>query len=113
MALTTYQGLRMSTRNAEIARLVMSGHSYSDVADLLDIPVSQVTTCCTRLRERGLTIPRSRRFKLVAVSKSGERFEFVGKKDVEQRGGYDYRCAHKAAQKGGSYLGLTWSKESI
>ncbi len=103
----------MSTRNAEIARLMISGHSYSDVAGLLDLPVSQVTTCCTRLRERGLAIPRSRRFKLVGTDESGERFKFIGKKDLEQRGGYIYRCAHKAAQKGGSYLGLTWSKEAI
>lgn len=111
--LTTYLGIKMSVRNAAIARLVMSGHSYSDIATLLDISVAKVTTYCSRLRYRGLDIPRSRRFKLIAVSESGDRFEFIGAKDVEQRGGYGYRQAHKAAQCGGQYLGLKWSKESI
>lgn len=111
--LTTYLGLKMSPRNAEITRLVMSGHSYSVISDMLDMPVHEVTRCCSRLRERGIPIPNQKRFKLVATSESGDRFEFIGKKDIEQRGGYGYRQAHKAAQIGGKYLGITWSKESL
>lgn len=111
--LTTYLGLKMSIRNVDITRLVMSGHSYSTIATTLGMPLHEVTRCCSRLRERGLDIPRSRRVKLVATSESGERFEFFGTKDTEQRGGFCYRQAHKAAQCGGDYAGFKWSKENI
>lgn len=111
--LTTYLGLKMSPRNAEIAQLMMSGSSYPSIAETLGMSLQEVTRCCSRLRDRGLNIPRSRRFKLVATSKSGERFEFFGTKDCEQRGGFCYRQAHKEAQCGGEYAGYKWSKESI
>lgn len=113
MALTDYLGLKMSVRNACIARLVMSGHSYSLIAGTLGMPLHEVTRCCSRLRERGLDIPRSRRVKLVAIcQKTGERYEFFGTKDCEQRGGFCYRQAHKAATDNLVYLGLKWSKEN-
>ena len=113
MTITEYLGLKMSQTSADIARLALEGLSYPEIAEGLGIRESCVMTYCSRLRKRGLTIPRSRRFKLVAVSESGERYEFIGKKDLEQRGGYVYRCAHRAAQCGGQYLGLTWSKEEL
>lgn len=113
MALIEYLGLKMSQTNADVAKLALEGQSYSEIAEELGISKSCVMTYCSRLRKRGLTIPRSHRFKLVAVSESGDRFEFIGKKDLEQRGGYVYRCAHRAAQYSGQYLDLTWSKESI
>lgn len=112
-ARVTFMGLNMSQTSADVAQLALEGLSYQEIADSLGITASCVTTYCTRLRKRGLSTPKSRRFKLVATSESGERFEFIGKKDVEQRGGYVYRCAHRAAQCGGKYLGLTWSKESL
>lgn len=96
-----------------VSNLALAGMSYQEISEELDITIPHVMTCCVRLRKKGVTVPRSRRFKLVAESESGERFEFIGKKDLEQRGGYVYRCAHRAAQKGGLYLGLTWSKEAI
>lgn len=108
-----FMGLSMSQTSADIARLALEGLSYQEIAGELGITESCVMTYCARLRKRGLDIPKSRRFKLVATSESGERFEFIGKKDVEQRGGYVYRCAHRAAQCGGKYLGLTWSKEPL
>ena len=111
--LTTYLGLKMSPRNARIAEMMMSGSTFAEVASELGIDENRVRTYVIRLRQRGIPIPRSRRFKLVATSDSGERFEFVGKKDIEQRGGYGYRQAHKAAQVGGKYLGMTWSKEPL
>lgn len=106
-------GLMMSQTSADIARLALEGLSYQEIAGELGITESCVMTYCARLRKRGLGIPKSRRFKLVATSESGERYEFIGKKDIEQRGGYVYRCAHRAAQCGGEYLGLTWCKESL
>ena len=111
--LTTYLGLSMSPRNASIAEMMMSGSTFAEVASELGIDENRVRTYVIRLRERGIPIPRQKRFKLVATSDSGERFEFVGKKDVDQRGGYGYRQAHKAAQVGGKYLGLTWTKEPL
>ena len=111
--LTTYLGLSMSPRNAQIAEMMMSGSTFAEVASELDIDENRVRTYVIRLRERGIPIPRQKRFKLVATSDSGERFEFIGKADVEQRGGYGYRQAHKAAQVGGRYLGLTWGKEPL
>lgn len=111
--LTTYLGLKMSPRNARIAEMMMSGSTFTEVASELGIDENRVRTYVIRLRERGIPIPNQKRFKLVATSDYGERFEFVGKKDIEQRGGYGYRQAHKAAQVGCEYLGLTWSKESI
>jgi len=111
--LTTYLGLKMSPRNARIAEMMMTGSTFAEVASELGIDESRVRTYVIRLRERGIPIPRSRRFKLVATSDSGERFEFVGKKDIEQRGGYGYLQAHRAAQVGGKYLGMTWSKEPL
>ena len=111
--LITYLGLKMSSRNARIAEMMMSGSTFTEVASELGIDENRVRTYVIRLRERGIPIPRSRRFKLVATSDYGERFEFVGKKDIEQRGGYGYRQAHKAAQVGGKYLGLTWCKEPL
>ena len=113
MTLTRYLGLKMSQTSADVVRLALEGLSYPEIAGELGISESCVMTYCSRLRKRGLTIPRSRRFKLVAVNESDERYEFIGKKDLEQRGGYVYRCAHRAAQCGGQYLGMTWSKESI
>ena len=111
--LTTYLGLKMSPRNARIAEMMMSGSTFTEVASELGIDENRVRTYVIRLRDRGIPIPNQKRFKLVATSDSGERFEFVGKKDIEQRGGYGYRQAHKAAQVGGKYLGLTWSKEVL
>lgn len=93
-----FMGVSMSPRNAQIAEMMMSGSTFSEVASALGIDESLVRTYVIRLRERGIPIPRSRRFKLIATSDSGERFEFVGKADVEKRGGYGYRQAHKAAQ---------------
>jgi len=113
MALTRYLDLKMSQTSADVAKLALEGLSYLDMSEELGITESCVMTYCSRLRKRGLTIPKSRRFKLVATNESGERFEFIGKKDLELRGGYVYRCAHRAAQCGGKYLGLTWSKEAI
>ena len=111
--LTTYLGLKMSPRNARIAEMMMSGSTFAEVASELGIDESRVRTYVIRLRERGIPIPRQKRFKLVATSDSGERFEFTGKKDIEQRGGYGYRQAHKAAQVGGRYLSMKWSKEQL
>ena len=111
--LTTYLGLSMSPRNAQIAEMMMSGSTFTEVANALGIDENRVRTYCIRLRERGIPIPRQKRFKLIATSESGERFEFIGKADVEQRGGYGYRQAHKAAQVGGKYLGMTWIKELL
>ena len=111
--LTTYLGLKMSPRNARIAEMMMSGSTFAEVAHELGIDENKVRTYVIRLRERGIPIPRQKRFKLIATSDSGERFEFVGKKDIEQRGGYGYRQAHKAAQVGGRYLDMTWSKEPL
>lgn len=111
--LTIYLGLKMSQTSADVARLALEGMSYQEIAGELGITESCVMTYCSRLRKRGLNIPRSRRFKLVATSESGDRYEFIGKKDLEQHGGYVYRCAHRAAQCGGEYLGLTWSKEAL
>ena len=93
--------------------MMMSGSTFTEVASALGVDEKRVMTYVIRLRERGIPIPRQKRFKLVATSDSGERFEFVGKADVEKRGGYGYSQAHKAAQVGGRYLGLTWTKESI
>lgn len=112
MVRTRYLGLKMSQTSADVAKLSLEGLSYPEIAEEMGISESCVMTYCSRLRKRGLTIPRSRRFKLVAESESGERHEFIGKKDLEQRGGYVYRCAHRAAQCGGHYLGLKWSKEN-
>ena len=109
----TFMGVSVSPRNARIAEMMMSGSTFAEVASELGIDENRVRTYVIRLRERGITIPRQKRFKLVATSDSGERFEFIGKADVEQRGGYGYRQAHKAAQLGGRYLGLTWSKEPL
>lgn len=109
----TFMGVSVSPRNAQIAEMMMSGSTFTEVANALGIDENRVRTYVIRLRERGIPIPRQKRFKLIATSESGERFEFIGKADVEQRGGYGYRQAHKAAQVGGKYLGLTWSKESI
>lgn len=109
----TFMGLSMSPRNARIAEMMMSGSTFTEVANALGIDENRVRTYCIRLRERGIPIPRQKRFKLIATSESGERFEFTGKKDVERRGGYVYRCAHRAAQCGGEYLGMTWSKEPL
>lgn len=106
-------GLSMSPRNTQIAEIMMSGATFTEVASALGIDENRVRTYVIRLRERGIPIPRSRRFKLIATSDSGERFEFIGKADVEQRGGYGYRQAHKAAQVGGRYLGMTWAKEPL
>ena len=111
--LTTYLGLKMSPRNVRIAEMMMSGSTFAEVASELGIDENRVRTYVIRLRERGIPIPRQKRFKLIATSDSGERFEFVGKKDIEQRGGYGYHQAHRAAQVGGRYLGLTWSKELL
>ena len=111
--LTTYLGLSMSPRNAQIAEMMMSCSTFTEVANALGIDENRVRTYVIRLRQRGIPIPRQKRFKLIATSESGERFEFIGKADVEQRGGYGYRQAHKAAQVGGKYLGLKWEKESI
>lgn len=111
--LTTYLGLKMSPRNARIAEMMISGSTFTEVTSELGIDENRVRTYVIRLRERGIPIPRSRRFKLVATSDSSERFEFTGKKDIEQRGGYGYRQAHKAAQVGGKYLGMTWTKEPL
>ena len=108
-----FMGVSVSPRNARIAEMMMSGSTFTEVASELGIDENRVRTYVIRLRERGIPIPRQKRFKLVATSDSGERFEFTGKKDIEQRGGYGYRQAHKAAQVGGKYLGLTWTKESI
>lgn len=93
--------------------MMMSGSTFAEVASELGIDENRVRTYVIRLRQRGIPISRQKRFKLVATSDSGERFEFVGKKDVEQRGGYGYRQAHKAAQVGGRYLGLKWCKEVL
>lgn len=106
-------GVSMSPRNAKIADMIMSGATFAEVASELGIDENRVRTYVIRLRERGIPIPRQKRFKLIATSDSGERFEFTGIADVEQRGGYGYRQAHKAAQLGGRYLGLTWSKEPL
>ena len=109
----TFMGVSVSPRNARIAEMMMSGSTFAEVASELGIDENRVRAYVIRLRERGIPIPRQKRFKLIATSDSGERFEFVGKADVEKRGGYGYRQAHKAAQVGGRYLGLTWTKESI
>ena len=93
--------------------MMMFGSTFAEVAGELGIDENRVRTYVIRLRDRGIPIPSQKRFKLVATSDSGERFEFVGKADVEQRGGYGYRQAHKAAQVGGKYLGLTWFKEPL
>ena len=93
--------------------MMMSGSTFAEVASELGIDENRVRTYVIRLREHGIPIPRQKRFKLVATSDSGERFEFVGKADIEQRGGYGYRQAHKAAQVGGRYLDMTWSKELL
>ena len=106
-------GVSVSPRNARIAEMMISGSTFTEVASELGIDENKVRTYFIRLRERGIPIPRQKRFKLVATSDSGERFEFTGKKDIEQRGGYGYRQAHKAAQVGGKYLGLTWCKEPL
>lgn len=111
--LTTYLGLSMSPSNARIAEMMMSGSTFTEVASALGIDESLVRTYVIRLRQRGIPIPRQKRFKLIATSDSGELFEFIGKADIEQRGGYGYRQAHKAAQVGGKYLGLTWCKEPL
>lgn len=108
-----FMGVSVSPRNARIAEMMMSGSTFAEVASELGIDENKVRTYVIRLRERGIPIPRQKRFKLVATSDHGERFEFTGKKDIEQRGGYGYRQAHKAAQVGGKYLGLTWCKERI
>ena len=102
----------MSTCNADVARLAVTGHSYSTIAEMLGIPPDEVTRRCSRLRQRGLVIPRSNRIKLIAVcEKTGEKYEFFGAKDCETRGGYCYKSAHRAAQCGGKYLGMIWSKK--
>lgn len=106
-------GVSVSPRNAQIAEMMMSGSTFTEVAEELGIDENRVRTYVIRLRERGIPIPRQKRFKLIATSDSGERFEFTGKKDIEQRGRYGYRQAHKAAQVGGKYLGMTWSKEPL
>ena len=109
----TFMGVSVSSRNARIAEMMMSGSTSAEVASELGIDENRVRTYVIRLRQRGIPIPRQKRFKLIATSDSGERFEFTGKKDIEQRGGYGYRQAHRAAQVGGKYLGLTWSKEAL
>lgn len=109
----TFMGVSMSPRNAHIAEMMISGSTFTEVAGELGIGEESVRTYVIRLRQRGIPIPNQKRFKLVATSDSGERFEFVGKNDIEQRGGYGYRQAHKAAQVCGKYLGLTWSKEPL
>ena len=109
----TFMGVAVSPRNAQIAEMMMSGSTFTEVANALGIDENMVRTYCIRLRERGIPIPRQKRFKLIATSEAGERFEFIGKADVEQRGGYGYRQAHKAAQRGCEYLGMTWSKDEI
>ena len=106
-------GVSVSPRNARIAEMMMSGSTFTEVASELGIDENRVRTYVIRLRERGIPIPNQKRFKLVATSDSGERFEFIGKADIEQHGGYGYRQAHKAAQVGGRYLGMTWSKEPL
>ena len=111
--LTTYLGLKMSPRNAQIAEMMMSGSTFTEVANALGIDENRVRTYVIRLRDRGIPIPNQKRFKLIATSDSGERFEFIGKADVEQRGGYGYLQAHRAAQVGGRYLGMKWSKEPL
>ena len=108
-----FMGVSVSPRNARIAEMMMSGSTFTEVANALGIDENMVRTYVIRLRERGIPIPRQKRFKLIATSESGERFEFIGKADVEQRGGYGYRQAHKAAQVGGKYLGMIWSKEPL
>ena len=108
-----FMGVSVSPRNARIAEMMMSGSTFTEVANALGIDENRVRTYVIRLRERGIPIPRQKRFKLIATSESGERFEFIGKADVEQRGGYGYRQAHKAAQVGGKYLGMIWSKEPL
>ena len=109
----TFMGVSVSPRNALIAEMMMSGSTFAEVASELGIDENRVRTYVIRLRERGIPIPSQKRFKLVATSDSGERFEFTGKKDIEQRGGYGYRQAHKAAQVGGRYLGMNWTKEPL
>ena len=108
-----FMGVSVSPRNARIAEMMMSGSTFTEVAEELGIDESMVRTYVIRLRDRGIPIPNQKRFKLVATSDSGERFEFVGKADVEQRGGYGYRQAHKAAQRGCEYMGMIWSKEPL
>ena len=66
--LTTYLGLKMSTRNTRIAEMMMSGSTFTEVASELGIDESRVRTYVIRLRERGIPIPRQKRFKLVATS---------------------------------------------
>ena len=109
----TFMGVSVSPRNARIAEMMMSGSTFTEVASELGIDENRVRTYVIRLRERGIPIPNQKRFKLVATSDSGERFEFIGKADVEKRGGYGYRQAHKAAQRGCEYLGMKWSKEPL
>ena len=111
--MVTFMGVSVSPRNAQIAEMMMSGSTFAEVASELGINENRVRTYVIRLREHSIPIPNQKRFKLVATSDSGERFEFVGKKDIEQRGGYGYRQAHKAAQVGGRYLDMTWSKEPL
>ena len=108
-----FMGVSVSPRNARIAEMMISGSTFTEVASELGIDENRVRTYVIRLRERGIPIPNQKRFKLVATSDSGKRFEFTGKKDIEQRGGYGYRQAHKAAQVGGTYLGMTWTKEPL
>jgi DNA-binding CsgD family transcriptional regulator len=113
MVLTTYQGLRMSTRNAEIAQLVMSGHSYSDIAEKLGMSLHEVTRCCYNLRERGLQIRPQRRFRFIATNEKGEQTIFIGNNDIKNRGGFCRVQVHKAATNGTEYAGFTWVKESL
>lgn len=108
-----FMGVSVSPRNARIAEMMMSGSTFAEVASALSIDENRVRTYVIRLRACGIPIPNQKRFKLIATSESGERFEFIGKADVEQRGGYGYRQAHKAAQVGGKYLGMTWNKGAL
>ena len=75
-------GVSVSPRNARIAEMMMSGSTFAEVASELGIDENRVRTYVIRLRQRGIPIPQQKRFKLIAISDSGERFEFVGKKDV-------------------------------
>ena len=107
--LVEFLGMKMSPLRMEIAKRVLAGQGYQHIAEKVGVTQKAVVKACYQLRERGLELPLLGRVKLCAKSEDGKReYRFDGKRDVEERGGFNYATAHWAASNEKKHGGLIW-----
>lgn len=104
-------GTRISTRGLMVYSLLRQGRTMKWIADELGISIGTMSGYIKRAVKLGFIEPRKNKRVFVAISQvDGARYEFRGRKQVEDAG-FSYQTAWHAASEERKSAGFFWHFE--